>query len=174
MVTMAAAKSTPTAEINDIQRQMALVRHELHHDVRVAVKSAQSLTDWRSLVRTHPWVTLATAAAAGYLIVPKRRSETPAVVAAALPTPSRAAPMPVNPASASRESRSSLMGTILGLLAPVAIRAAQNYAAQYLEQWLAPQSSGGPAEMGLGPRPSGGDVSGTPAFRAPGSPRDLR
>ncbi len=170
---MATAKSTPTTEINDIQRRMALVRHELHHDVQEAVKGAQSLTDWRSLVRSHPWLTLVTAAAAGYLIVPKRRSETPAIVAMSLPTSHPVAPTPVNLASAPRESRWSLIGTVLGLLAPVAIRAAQNYAAQYLEDRLAPRPSGGQAEMGPGSKPGGGS-SGTSTFRAPGSPRDVR
>jgi hypothetical protein len=170
MVAMAAAKSTGMAEINDIQRRMALVRHDLHHDVRDAVKGAQSLTDWRSLVRSHPWLTLAAAAMAGYLIVPKRRSETPAVVAMGLPISHPVAPTPVNPASAPQESRWSLIGTVLGLLTPVAIRAAQNYAAQYLEARLAPRPSGGPPGMG----PGGGDTSRTSAFRDPGSPRDLR
>ena len=51
---MATAKSTP-AEINEIQRRMAQIRRELHEEVREAVKGAQSLTDWRSQVRHHPW-----------------------------------------------------------------------------------------------------------------------
>jgi hypothetical protein len=160
---MATARSSPAVEIQEIQQRMAVVRRELHHDVREAVKGAQSLTDWRSLVRTHPWLTLATAAATGYLIVPKRRSESPAVVTVAVPPfpQSPAAPAPEDLPSAPRESRWGLIGTVLGLAAPVVIRAAQNYAAHYLEQVLAPH-------------PGGGDRSGPSAYSAPHSSRDAR
>ena len=71
---MVTAKSTP-AEINEIQRRMAQIRHELHEEVREAVKGAQSLTDWRSQVRNHPWLALGAAAVMGYMIVPRRRRE---------------------------------------------------------------------------------------------------
>jgi hypothetical protein len=146
MVAMATAKSGPLAEISEIQRRMAMVRHEMDHDVREAVKGAQSLTDWRSLVRGHPWLALTTAAATGYLIVPKRRTATPAVVAVGIPAAGPAPVMstPMNLASPPpKKATWGLIGSVLSLLAPVAIRAAQNYAAQYLEQRLVPQSDGG-------------------------------
>ena len=163
MVAMATAMSSPTEEIREIQQRMALVRHDMHKDVREAVKGAQSLTDWRSLVRSHPWLSLATAGATGYLIVPKRRTEAPAVVAMGVPTSGAKAmaPMHVNLTSAPREKSWSLTGTVLGLLAPLAIRAAQNYAAHYLEQWLAPQAEGG-------------DRLGPAAHPTPRGPRDVR
>ncbi len=166
----ATAKLTTTVEINDIQRRMALVRHEMHHDVREAVKGARSLTDWRSLVQTHPWLTLAAAAATGYLIVPKRRSEPPATVMVGVPTTPPASPTSVNLASAPREKSWSLIGSVLGLLAPIAIRAAQNYAVQYLEQRLAPQPVGRASEM----RRGGGAGFGTAASPTPNSPREPR
>ena len=37
---MATAKSTPTADMNDIQRRMAEIRREMHEDVKDAVKGA--------------------------------------------------------------------------------------------------------------------------------------
>ena len=146
---MATAKSSPTTEIGEIQRKMARVRHDLHEDVREAVKGAQSLTDWRSVVRSHPWLALATASLTGYLIVPRRRSEGPAVVAVSVPPtgPPALAPahhLDLSSVGAPRKKRVwGLVGSVLGLLAPVAIRAAQNYAAQYLEQRLTPQSAAG-------------------------------
>jgi hypothetical protein len=167
MVAMATAMSSPTAEISEIQKRMALVRHDMHKDVREAVKGARSLTDWRSLVRSHPWLSLATVVATGYLIVPKRRTEAPAVVAVSVPTasPKTVVPTHVNLASAPREKSWSLMGAVLGLVAPVVIRAAQNYAAQYVEQWLAPQAGNGDRDR---------DRFKAPAQPAPRGPRDVR
>ena len=59
---------------------MAQIRHDMHHDVQGAVEGAQSLTDWRTLIRMNPWISLGIAATVGYLIVPKRRRETPTIV----------------------------------------------------------------------------------------------
>jgi hypothetical protein len=173
MVAMATAKSTTTAEILDIQRRMAQVRHELHVEVREVVQGAHSLTDWRSRVRNHPWLTLGAAAAVGYLIVPKRR-EAPTVLAVSAPA---AAPAPAVPAPPERPRRRGwgILGAAFSLLGPIAVRAAQNYAVQAMEQWLAAQPRGGPAPSGLGPRPGGGGgARPTAPFGAPGQPRDTR
>jgi len=176
---MATAKSTP-ADITEIQRRMAQIRHELHADVREAVKGAQELTDWRSQVRSHPWIALGAAAALGYVIVPRRHSApVPAVVAV---TPAMAVPPTPAPAPPTKK-RWGLVGSAIGLLAPIAVRAAQNYAVQYLEQWIASRPPGagssllgaglfpgGPtagAGPGPGPRPS-------PPHGTSGRPRDVR
>jgi len=131
---MATANSTISAEISDIQRRMAQVRREMHQEVQGAVKGAQALTDWRALVRGHPWLALGVAAAAGYLLVPRRRRETPTVVGPGAPVEAAAA-APDQPAQARRAGPSTI-GTVFDLLAPIAVRAAQNFALQYLEQWL--------------------------------------
>jgi hypothetical protein len=180
---MATAKSTP-AEILEIQRRMAQVRHELHEDVREAVKGAQELTDWRSQVRNHPWLALGAAVAVGYLIVPRRREPAPAIVTvapAAAAVPSSAA---VPQAAAPEKKRWGLIGSAFGLLAPIAVRAAQNYAIQYLEQWIATQPTGaGPQSSGSGLFPgatatggghAGPGPRGSAPSRTPGRPRDIR
>jgi hypothetical protein len=180
---MATAKTT-VAEITEIQRQMAQVRHELHQEAQGMVKGAQSLTDWRSHVRHHPWLALGAAAAAGYLIVPRRRQEqVPTIVAVApqaagVMAPARAAAEP------GKKKRWGLIGSAVGLLAPIAIRAVQNYAIQYLEQWIASQPPGGGASVlgaGLFPGaapPGGGGGPGPRPAPAPGGggtrPRDVR
>jgi hypothetical protein len=138
---MATAKST-TAELTDnIQRQMAEIRHELHQDVQEAVKGAQSLADWRSQVRRHAWLALGAAAAVGYLIVPRRRHEPAPQFVAVAPAVMGAAAMEPAPTEA-KKKRSGIIGTAFGLLSPIAVRAVQNYAIQYLEQWLAAQPTG--------------------------------
>ena len=141
-------------DISDIQRQMAQIRHDMHQEVQGAVKGAQSLTDWRSLVKSHPWISISVAAAAGYLIVPKRRSMSPSIVALENPSPdlltARAA------RDAARQIKRpgwSIFGTAFSLLAPVAARAMQNYLLGRLDQWLSQHplppvptaSAGGPA-----------------------------
>ncbi len=171
---MATAKSTP-AEINEIQRRMAQIRHELHEEVREAVKGAQSLTDWRSQVKSHPWAALGAAAVLGYLIVPKRNSAaTPAIVAVA---PTAAVPAIAEPP---KKKKWGLIGSAIGLMAPIAVRAAQNYAIQYLEQWIASQPVGGgasPFAAGLfpgSPTSGGPDPRPAPPSGMPGRPREPR
>ena len=67
---MPAAKPTTSMDISDIQRRMAQIRHDMHQEVQGAVKGAQSLTDWRSLVKSHPWLSISVASVVGYLLVP--------------------------------------------------------------------------------------------------------
>lgn len=181
---MATAKST-TAEITEIQRRMAQVRHDLHEEVREAVKGAQSLTDWRSQVGNHPWLALGAAAIVGYMIVPRRHREPAPTIVAVSP---QAASVAAAPAAEPRKKRWGLIGSAVGLLAPIAVRAAQNYAIQYLEQWMAAQPPGGAASMfaaGImpgtpppppqaGPGRPGPRPAAPSAGAAPGRPRDPR
>ena len=135
---MATAKPTNSMKIEDIQRRMAQIRHDMHGEVLEAVKGAQSLTDWHSLVRNHPWLTLGVATAVGYLIVPGRRSEAPTIVAVNATAPELPALVEPQKQSAKTGVTSwSIMGTAFSLLAPLVVRAAQNYAMQYIEGLLA-------------------------------------
>ena len=84
---MAMTKPSSPTDVADIQRRMAQIRHEMHQEVQGAVQGARTLTDWRSLVKSYPWLSLSVAAAVGYFVVPKRRKETPTVVAVAAPGP---------------------------------------------------------------------------------------
>ncbi len=155
---MTTAKSTPTADMNDIQRRMAEIRREMHEDVKDAVKGAQSLTDWRSQVKNHPWLAMSAAAAVGYMLVPRRRPQTPTIVTvnpavAGMSVGSSAAASPTGP---TRRSRFGLVSTAFSMLAPIAVRASQNYAIQYMEQWLAAQQ--GPTGPAHGPGPGSGQA----------------
>jgi hypothetical protein len=134
---MVAAKPT-SIEIEDIQRRMAQIRHNMHGEVLEAVKGAQSLTDWRSLVGSHPWLSLGVGTAVGYLVVPRRRSSAPTIVAVDATTPKLAAQAePQKPSASTGITSWSVIGTAFSLLAPIAVRAAQNYAMQYIEGLLA-------------------------------------
>lgn len=60
------------SESEALRRQMASLRNDLDHDVGAVVDRAKELTDWRNLVRRHPFLSLTAAAALGYLIVPQK------------------------------------------------------------------------------------------------------
>ena len=135
---MPAAKPMTSMDISDIQRRMAQIRHDMHQEVQGAVKGAQSLTDWRSAVKSYPWLSISVASIVGYLIVPARRSVSPTIVAMGHPSPELlATSIARDQKQQPKQSGWGILGTAFSLLAPIAVRGAQNYALGYLEQWLA-------------------------------------
>jgi hypothetical protein len=147
---MAAMKPVTPSDISEIQRRMAQIRHEMHQEVQGAVKGAQSLTDWQSMVKSHPWLAISIASAVGYLIVPRRRSEGQTFVTVAHPSPAPImAPIAPELGNKTKSSKWSILGTAFSLLAPIAARVAQNYALGHLETFLA-QHPLPPAPRGSG------------------------
>jgi hypothetical protein len=63
--------SEPTPE--EIERQMAVLRSVLEHDVKELASEARTLTDWRHHFQRHPWLFCGAAAALGFLVVPRAR-----------------------------------------------------------------------------------------------------
>jgi hypothetical protein len=61
-----------STRITDICREMSAVRSNGREGVAEMVDSAQTLTDWRHYVNSHPWLCLAGAAVLGFMVVPKR------------------------------------------------------------------------------------------------------
>ena len=59
-------------ETKAIRQRMEEVRCDLDEDVQGIVEGARDMRDWRSYVRTYPWVCVGAAVAAGYLLVPRR------------------------------------------------------------------------------------------------------
>jgi hypothetical protein len=183
--------STVTNEVDEIRRQMALIRRDLHEGVREVVATAEAVTDWRRFLGSYPWVFLGAAFAAGYFIVPKRRrvevklpevatqvdvSKVREAVESARQTVLEAA----KDQTAGGKRRKNLIGAAFGLLVPVAVRAAQGYAVKYLEHWIAqqqdllhfgpgPAQTGTPGATGTPPRPGPGPGTGRPSGSGPGA-----
>jgi len=133
------ATATPNTA-DDVLRQMAQIRHDLHKDVRDVVASAEAATDWQRYIRMYPWVALGAAVTVGYLIVPRRHHPRPAVIAAPIDMAQvREVVEKSTDIAPSREKEKGLLGKALGFAWPLAVRAAQGYAAQYLENWIAQQ-----------------------------------
>jgi hypothetical protein len=57
-----------------IRRRMAELRRELECDVREVGRSARVMTDWTFYVRKFPLAVAAVAAAAGFMLIPKKKS----------------------------------------------------------------------------------------------------
>jgi hypothetical protein len=128
--------STAPPEIDDIRRKMAQIRRDLHQDVKSVVEGAEAATDWKRFIRHYPWASMGVALAAGYLVVPRRQKATTLQVAPAEIARAVAVEMPRAPEPEKKNGK-GLLGTVFGLVAPVALRAAQGYALQFAEQWLA-------------------------------------
>ena len=125
-----------TNEIDEIRRKMAVIRRELNEDVRGVVAGAEAVSDWRHYIRLYPWASVGLALAIGYVVVPKRR---PAVVTAADVAQAVAVEVPhaLREIDAPKPKGRGLIGAGLGLLAPVLLRTAQNYATHFVSNWIA-------------------------------------
>jgi hypothetical protein len=134
-----AYEASANAEVSNIQREMAQARRQIHEDVGGAIDGVQTLTDWRSLVRAHPWLSLGIAAALGYLVVPRRPAAGLAEAVEAQPQlarDGRGAPT-IEPATRHSDAgKWALLSSGFAVISPIVIRLAQSYALRYLESWL--------------------------------------
>lgn len=150
--------ATVPNDADEIRRQMALIRRELHEDVKEVVATAEAVTDWRRYLKAYPWVSLGVAFAVGYLIVPKRHKTAEALAAtqADLTKVRRIVESTGQQVAKAADEkpakrRKSLLGATFAMAAPMALRAAQGYALKYLEQWIMQQQS---ATLQTGPAPA--------------------
>jgi len=148
--------ATAPNDIDQIRRQMAQIRHELHQDVRGVVENAEAATDWRRYVRMYPWASLGVAFVAGYLIVPKRRRKIPRDLATGEDLARVREVVEANKEPAKKAAGKGLVGAAFAMLVPIVVRAAQGYALQYFETWLSQQQDLGALLGGGHPAPTGG------------------
>jgi hypothetical protein len=135
---MAKTAATSIEEIDQIRREMARIRTDLHFGVQQTVEGVRSLTDFTSYIRNAPWLSIGLAVAVGFILVPgRKRSEGREPEIRYLASNEEGRP----------RRRKGLVRTALGLVAPLAIRGAQHYAMERLETFLANQ--------GVPPRPDG-------------------
>jgi hypothetical protein len=164
--------ATASSEIDEIRRKMGQIRRDLHEDVKGVVEGAEEVSDWRHYIRMYPWAAVGAALALGYVIVPKRKKPAaPAqVVVTSLPQTAQAVKAKHEKPEKPEKKGRGLIGAGLGMLVPVALKAAQNYATHYLTNWIAQQQeahmAGMMAEAGMtheqprGPSPGFGVAGG--------------
>jgi hypothetical protein len=69
-----ATKHHSEEEAREVIARMAALRHEIISDVEQVSESARAMTDWTYYVRRFPWVAVGVAAAAGFLLVPRKKA----------------------------------------------------------------------------------------------------
>jgi hypothetical protein len=57
---------------DEIRERMAMIRQRIDEQSDEVVAQVNALSDWRSYVRRHPWVSVGAAAVLGYVLVPSR------------------------------------------------------------------------------------------------------
>jgi hypothetical protein len=124
------------SEIDDIRRQMAQIRHDLHQDVSSVVGGVSEVVtevsevmDWRSVLRSHPFLLTGAALAAGYLIVPRRAR------GVTLGNSNHLISAPA-PEAGVQKKRVRPISWAFDLLGPIATQAVQAYAMIWIENRL--------------------------------------
>ena len=127
--------ATGSNDIDEIYHRMAVIRRELHTNVRESVAGAEAVVDWGRYTWTYPWVALGVAAAVGY--VAYRGSHQKATTDVRLADGTEVGG-PVAAAGAKGRERSKIPRKLLlvawDIMFPVAVRAGQNYLLYWLEQ----------------------------------------
>ena len=130
-------------EIEEIRRQMAQIRHDLHQDVSSVVSGVSEVVsevseamDWRSVLRSHPYMLVGAALAAGYLIVPRRKQVN-------LP-PQSVLGNGVLQETISTKKKFRPLSLAVDLLWPIATQAVQAYALIWIEKQLKQYPQVGP------------------------------
>jgi hypothetical protein len=164
------------SDVDDIRQQMALIRHDMHHNVSNVVSDVEGAMDWRSVIRNHPYISLGVGLAVGYFIVPKRRRRVERVVESVQPIVAAATPeyllASARPEKPSKSLARKTMGWAIGLLWPLVSQSVQAYAAMWLESQLKQHlnpNPGAPREESP-PSPAGGpgeSYGGDAVYRMP-------
>lgn len=168
-----------TVDVDEIRRQMALIRRDLHADVSNVVEDVGEALDWRAPLRSHPYIAIGVGLVAGYFLVPRKKSgvqnarqalaalppealvEVAPRLAAAVRPP---APRPVPPEPSKPLGR-RLLSWGVGMAWPLVSQAVQSYAAIWLEDQLKQQMNPN-RKPPAGPPPP-------PSAGWPGGPQDV-
>ena len=165
--------ATATNDADEIRLQMAQIRRELHADVRDVVATAEAVTDWRRYIRMYPWAAVGAALAVGYFVVPRRHKVVPVPLLTPADMTEVHETIEKTKAATKPPEQKGLVGMAIGFLGPIAVRAAQGYAAQYLENLLEQQQQPQPQPAASPSRPPSSGSSertGGAAGRPPSMP----
>lgn len=124
-------------ETNAIRRRMEDVRCDLDEDVQVIVEGARGMADWRSYVKSYPWVCLGAALAVGYVIVPRRPKEMQpdAAMLAELAKQSRLL------AASQVPPQGKASGILLALVGSLVMRGVSSFVGQQADKLFAKQAA---------------------------------
>jgi len=128
--------ATGSNDVDEIYQRMAVIRRELHTNVRESVAGAEAVVDWGRYTWTYPWIALGAAAAVGYLVYTSGHHKGTADTASLADGAQTGEPVASTRAEGRGRSRigQNLLLGAWGILFPVAVRAGQNYMLNWLEQ----------------------------------------
>lgn len=118
--------------IDEVLARMEVVRGRLDRDAQATKQSVQNMTDWRYIVRKNPIATVAIAAVAGFLLVPKKRQPSPSITTADIERLAKEHTVIVT-----KESSASpgLVGTVAAIAGAALTRAATNFLATKVSEF---------------------------------------
>ncbi len=118
--------------IDEVLARMEVVRGRLDRDAQATKQSVQNMTDWRYIVRKNPLATVAIAAVAGFLLVPKKRQPAPALTSADIERLAKEHTVIV-----AKEASASpgLVGTVAAIAGAALTRAATNFLATKVSEF---------------------------------------
>lgn len=136
--------ATGSNDIDEIYHRMAVIRRELHTNVRESVAGAETVVDWGRYTWTYPWIALGAAAVVGYLVYTS--SQQTVTTDTTTPAEGNVAGEPVTGVKAKGQEGSwfgrKLLLTAWDIVFPVAVRAGQNFVLHWLEQQHPPSAVG--------------------------------
>ncbi len=117
-----------------VRWRMQQLRSEVGDNVTATVRNARAMFNWRHYFSAHPWACLTVAAAAGFLIIPKRRKFVRAEPQE-LAELAKSCPVIVQ-SSASHAAASSAAALLMSALANALVRGAVSRLSQHAERLL--------------------------------------
>ncbi|MEQ9409776.1 MAG: hypothetical protein RIK87_18720 [Fuerstiella sp.] len=136
---MATSTTTGDETANQFRREMALVRRELDADIKDVTAQAKELTDWRQYVKRAPWISIGIAAAAGFMMVPRKLDleiVDPSTIAKLLKQHRIVVESPLKAAA-----KAGLGSTLFGLISTTVLRAAIGVGSQRITELMSSQQS---------------------------------
>lgn len=128
-----------TLETNAIRQHMDEVRRDLDEHAQEIVEGARDMRNWRSYVRSYPWVGVGATVAVGYMIVPRRGAR--AQMAAMRPDPETLAELAKQSGLASNlPLESSTIAHVLAFVGTLMVREVASYAGQHVRQYFTRQT----------------------------------
>jgi hypothetical protein len=135
--------ATASNDVAEIYHQMAVIRRELHTNVRESVAGAEAFADWGRYTWTYPWIALGAAVAVGYTIYTSGHQNVTNHTASPADGPAAVEPVAEVAVNGQQPFRGSqnLLRSAWGLLSPVAVRAGQNCLLRWLEEQIPTRSA---------------------------------
>ncbi len=115
-----------------MQARMKGIRGDIDQGLEDVSAGARSMVDWKHYVKTYPWVCMGTAAALGFLVVPKRST----AIAADVVPPAELSKTAQRDADSAPSAVRGVVDTLVVAAVSFAVRETAGYVGQAVAGWL--------------------------------------